>query len=268
MDPTLILAFLLTGVFSGTAAGLLGVGGGMIIVPMIVWILSAQGLADEVVIKIALATSLAIIVPTSISSAWAHHRSGALRWDIVRKMALGLVVGTALGGLLVDWLPATVLQIIFALGCWAIAAKMLFGANPSPAHTLPSIAGLNCVGAGIGGLSALLGIGGGSITVPFLYRCNINMREAVATSAACGVPIAVVGALTLVLVGQTATALPGNSLGYLYLPAFICISISAVLFAQVGSKLAHSLPLPILKKIVAVFILSAGIHMTLKVLGL
>jgi hypothetical protein len=267
MSTFLIVAFLLTGVFSGTVAGLLGVGGGMIIVPMVVWILSSQGLGDDNAIKIAVATSLAIIIPTSISSTLAHHRSGALQWDIVKRMLPGILIGTALGGLLVDSLPDMALRIIFAVGCWAIAAKMLFGGNPSPSRTLPQWPGLNTAGAIIGGVSALLGIGGGSLTVPFLHWCNVNMREAVATSAACGLPIAVSGALTLVIAGQDVSSLPDNSIGYLYLPALICISISAVVFAPVGAKLAHTLPLPLLKKCVAVFILAAGINMTLKVLG-
>ena len=109
MSMTLIIAFLATGVFSGTIAGLLGVGGGMIIVPVVVWILSSQGMAEDYAIKIALASSLAIIIPTSISSALAHHRSGALRWDIVKRMLAGIIIGTAIGGLLVDWLPRVLL---------------------------------------------------------------------------------------------------------------------------------------------------------------
>lgn len=267
MNTSLIFAFLLTGVFSGTIAGLLGVGGGLIIVPIIVWILSAQGLAPDYAIKIAVATSLAIIIPTSISSARAHHRSGALRWDIFRRMLPGILLGTAFGGLLVDWLPEQFLRIFFAVGCWAVALKMLFGATPKPHRQLPGAAGLSLAGGIIGAISAMLGIGGGSLTVPYLHWCNVHLRNAVATSAACGLPIAISGAVTLALVGADIPALPEYSLGYIYLPAFVGIAASAILFAPIGAKLAHRLPVSTLKKIIALFLIVAGSKMAAKALG-
>lgn len=267
MTISLFIAFLITGVCSGTIAGLLGVGGGMIIVPVIVWILGAQGIATDHAIKIALASSLAIIIPTSLSSARAHHKSGALRWDIFKRMLPGIIIGTAFGGLLVDYLPDIVLRIIFAVGCWLIAAKMLLGKNPKPHRTLPGPVGLSACSGIIGSLSALLGIGGGSLTVPFLHYCNINMRNAVATSSACGLPIAISGAITLALAGMNIEQLPQYSLGYVYLPAFIGISATAILFAPLGAKLAHTLPVGVLKKFVALFIVIAGAKMTASVFG-
>ena len=267
MSLSIILAFLATGVLSGTVAGLLGVGGGMILVPVIVWILASQGLAEGYAIKIALASSLAIIIPTSVSSALAHYRSGALRMDIVKHMLSGIILGTVLGGLLVDQLPERWLRIIFAAGCWIIAAKMLFGGNPQPSRSLPGTVVLNIVGSIIGSLSALLGIGGGSLTVPFLHYCNINMRSAVATSSACGLPIAIAGAITLALRGMYIQELPPYSLGYVYLPAFVAISITAIIFAPLGAKLAHSLPVATLKKVVAIFLVIAGTKMTASVMG-
>ncbi len=267
MDITIILAFLATGVFSGTIAGLLGVGGGMILVPVMVWILGAESLAEGYAIKIALATSLAIIVPTSLSSALAHLRSGALRGDVFRQMLPGIIIGTALGGLLVDWLPEQVLRIVFALGCWSIAAKMLLGANPKPQRRLPGRLGLSVAGGVIGSLSALLGIGGGSLTVPFLHYCNVHLRSAVATSAACGLPIALSGALTLAWAGRDTANLPTHSLGYVYLPALVGIATTAILFAPLGAKLAHSLPTALLKKFVALFLLVAGSKMAFSVIA-
>ena len=267
MSLSIVLAFLATGVFSGTVAGLLGVGGGMILVPVIVWILSTEGLAEGYAIKVALASSLAIIIPTSMSSAFAHYRSGALRSDIVKHMLFGIIIGTALGGLLVDQLPEQWLRIIFAVGCWLIAAKMLFGSNPKPSRSLPNHYMMNVVGGIIGGLSALLGIGGGSLTVPFLHYCNINMRSAVATSSACGLPIAVSGAITLAISGMDIGELPAYSMGYIYLPAFVFISITAIAFAPVGAKLTHTLPVASLKKCVALFLVIAGAKMTASVLG-
>lgn len=267
MSVSIILAFLATGVLSGTIAGLLGVGGGMILVPVIVWILASQGLAEGYAIKIALASSLAIIIPTSMSSALAHYRSGALRTDIVKQMLGGIVAGTIIGSLLVDRLPEQWLRIIFAVGCWTIAAKMLFGGNPKPSRSLPNNIILNAVGGLIGSLSALLGIGGGSLTVPFLHYCNINMRSAVATSSACGLPIAVSGAITLAISGMDIKTLPDYSLGYVYLPAFVAISTTAIIFAPVGAKLAHTLPVGTLKKVVALFLVIAGTKMTASVMG-
>ncbi|MGM0563100.1 MAG: sulfite exporter TauE/SafE family protein [Pseudomonadota bacterium] len=261
MSTALILAFLLTGVFSGTVAGLLGVGGGLIIVPIIVAILSHQGLGADYAIKIGVATSLAIIIPTSISSARAHHRSGALRWPLFRQMLPGIIVGTAAGGLLVDALPVLWLELFFTLGCWAVGLKMWFGAQPQPHRQLPGAVGLSAAGSVIGAISAMLGIGGGSLTVPFLHWCNVNMRQAVATSAACGLPIAVAGAITLALSGQSIEDLPEYSLGYIYLPAWLGISLTAIIFAPVGAHLAHRLPQKVLKKCLALFLLAAGTRM-------
>jgi len=267
MNAMLIVAFLLTGMFSGTIAGLLGVGGGLIIVPIIVEILSLQGLAPDHAIKIAVATSLAVIIPTSLSSAKAHHHSGMLRWDIFKTMLPGILIGTIAGSVLVDILPEYLLRIFFAIGCWLVAIKMLLGKNPEPHRSLPGKIGINVAGSIIGGISALLGIGGGSLTVPYLHWCNINMRQAVATSSACGLPIAVSGAITLMIIGHDIVELPDHSLGYVFLPAFIPISITAILFAPIGAKLAHTLPIDTLKKCVAFFLLIAGLKMTLSILA-
>lgn len=267
MTTSLIIAFLLTGVFSGTVAGLLGVGGGLIIVPIIVAILHTQGLAADYSIKIAVATSLAIIIPTSLSSARAHHRSGALRWPLFWQLLPGIVGGTVLGGFIVDAMPELWLRLFFSAGCWVVGLKMLFGAQPQPHRQLPGAVGMGAAGSFIGAVSAMLGIGGGSLTVPFLHWCNVNMREAVATSSACGLPIAVAGAITLALTGMDLEALPEYSLGYIYLPAFLGIASTAVLMAPVGAKLAHRLPVGVLKKCLSLFLLAAGTRMLGKATG-
>ncbi|EDY85503.1 membrane protein [gamma proteobacterium HTCC5015] len=267
MSASTIFAFLLTGVFSGTVAGLLGVGGGLIIVPIIVAILHAQGLAVDYAIKIAVATSLAIIIPTSLSSARAHHRSGALRWPLFWQLLPGIIAGTVLGGFIVDAMPELWLRLFFSVGCWAVGLKMLLGAQPKPHRQLPASLGMSVAGSIIGAISAMLGIGGGSLTVPFLHWCNVNMREAVATSSACGLPIAVAGAITLALTGLDLEALPQYSLGYIYLPAFLGIATTAILMAPVGAKLAHRLPIPVLKKCLALFLLVAGTRMLGKATG-
>lgn len=260
----IISAFLITGVISGTLAGLLGIGGGLILVPVIMTILHLQGVADENTLKIGVATSLAIIIPTAISSARAHHRSGALRWDVFRKMVFGIMCGSALGAILVDYMPEKLGYIIFGTGCILVGLKMLTGAAPKPSRTLPSTVGLNLTGSVIGTIAAMLGIGGGTLVVPFLSWCNMDVRNAVATSSACGLPTAVAGATTFWLFGMDNQAeLPNYSLGYIYLPAFIGISITAVFFAPLGAKLTNKLPVERIKQCLAVFFLMAGTKMLL-----
>lgn len=258
MDSSIIY-FLIAGGCSGTLAGLLGIGGGMIIVPVIIWVLNTHGYTDDNLIKIGLATSLAIIIPTSISSACAHHRSGALRWNIVFRLLPGILIGTVAGGFLVDALPDMVLKIIFAVGCFLVAFKMVTQAVPKPSRTLPSWSGMALSGMVIGSVSAMLGIGGGTLTVPFLNWCNVAMRNAVATSSAVGLPVAIVGAMTLMLVGLDETHLPEHSVGYVYLPALIGMGSTAVLMAPVGAKLTHHVPVKILKQMMAAIILIAGL---------
>lgn len=265
MTLSIIGAFLITGVCSGTLAGLLGIGGGLILVPAIMAILHLQGVADENTLKIGVATSLAVIIPTAISSARAHHRSGALRWDIFKKIVFGIIFGSFIGAILVDYLPERILYIIFGTGCILVGLKIITGANaPKSSRTLPSTGGLSFAGMVIGTLSSMLGIGGGTLIVPFLSWCNINIRSAVATSSACGLPTALAGALTFWLAGSDNQAqLPDHSLGYIYLPAFFGISITAILFAPLGAKLTTQLPVERIKQCLAVVFLIAGAKMLL-----
>lgn len=262
MSMFFVVAFLLTGVFSGLVAGMLGIGGGMIIVPVVVAILDSQGIGAGNSVKIAVATSLAIIIPTAISSTRAHHKSGMLRWDIFKNMLAGILIGTAVGGLLVDMLPEGALKVIFGTGCFLVAAKMITNAKPKPSRQLPKALGLNLMGGFNGALSTMLGIGGGTITVPFLVWCNVNMRQAVATSAACGLPISLGGALTLALAGSDPSLnLPAGNWGYIFLPAWLFISISAIIFAPIGAKLSQHLPVLWLKMLIGFFLIASGSKM-------
>lgn len=264
MTLSIISAFLITGVCSGTLAGLLGIGGGLILVPAIMAILHLQGVADENTLKIGVATSLAIIIPTALSSALTHHRSGALRWDVFRQMVFGIILGSFMGAILVDYLPENILYIIFGIGCILVGLKILTGATPKPSRTLPNALGLNLSGGVIGIISTMLGIGGGMLIVPFLSWCNMNVRSAVATSSACGLPTALAGALTFWFAGLDNQAqLPEYSLGYIYLPAFIGISTTAILFAPIGAKLTTQLPVERIKQCLAVVFLIAGVKMLL-----
>ena len=258
-----LLFYLALGVFAGVMAGLLGVGGGLIIVPTLAWIFHHQQVDDAIVMHLAIGTSLATIVVTSISSVRAHHRRGAVLWPIFWRLTPGIVVGAWLGAAIADALPSAVLSKVFAVFVLTVAAQMGFGAKPAPHRELPGTAGMLTAGGVIGAVSAIVGIGGGSLTVPFLTWCNIAIRQAVATSSACGLPIALAGALGFVVTGLNAAGRPDWSLGYVYGPALVGITLTSMLSAPLGAKLAHTLPTEMLKKVFAAFLTLVGVKMLL-----
>ena len=257
-----ILSLVLLGVIAGVLAGLLGVGGGVVIVPVLVWIF--QGNADIPTIHlmhIAIGTSLATIVVTSVSSINAHHRRGAVQWPIVWQLLPGLVIGTLLGSVVADFLPSDGLQLFFSVFILIVALQLGFDLKPSTHRQLLGRLGMGLVGGCIGLLSALVGIGGGSVTVPYLTWCNVNTRHAVATSAAGGFPIAVSGTIGFIATGLSASHLPEWSTGYIYWPAFLAIAPASLLFAPLGAKLAHTVPVHVLKKIFAGYLAVVGLNM-------
>ena len=258
-----LLFYLTLGLFAGVMAGLLGVGGGLIIVPALAWILHHQQVDDAIVMHLAIGTSLATIVVTSISSVRAHHRRGAVLWPIFWRLTPGIVVGAWLGAAIADALPSAMLSKVFAVFVLTVAVQMGFGAKPAPHRELPGTTGMLTAGGVIGAVSAIVGIGGGSLTVPFLTWCNIAIRQAVATSSACGLPIALAGALGFVVTGLNAAGRPDWSLGYVYGPALVGITLTSMLSAPLGAKLAHTLPTEMLKKVFAVFLTLVGVKMLL-----
>ena len=258
-----LLFYLTLGLFAGVMAGLLGVGGGLIIVPTLAWIFHHQQVDDAIVMHLAIGTSLATIVVTSISSVRAHHRRGAVLWPIFWRLTPGIVVGAWLGAAIADALPSAMLSKVFAVFVLTVAAQMGFGAKPAPHRELPGTAGMLTAGGVIGAVSAIVGIGGGSLTVPFLTWCNIAIRQAVATSSACGLPIALAGALGFVVTGLNAAGRPDWSLGYVYGPALVGITLTSMLSAPLGAKLAHTLPTEMLKKVFAAFLTLVGVKMLL-----
>lgn len=262
MDTLLI--YLAVGALAGFIAGLFGVGGGLIIVPVLVYLFSQQGMHSDYLVHMAVGTSLATIVFTSISSVRAHHQHGAVLWPVFWKLSVGIVVGALLGAAIADWMSSIVLRRFFAVFEWLVAMQLLIGFKPKPTRTLPGNAGLFGVGSIIGTLSAIVGIGGGTLTVPYLVWNNVDMRKAVATSSACGLPIAIAGAAGFVITGLLQTSLPGWSVGYLYLPAFAGIVIASVLFAPLGARVAHWLDPAKLKRTFGVFLLLLGTYMFLR----
>lgn len=264
----ILILYLLLGAFVGVIAGLFGVGGGLIIVPALVFIFrgdfqDAPLIADALSMHVALGTSLATIIVTSLSSTRAHHRHGAVLWLAVHRLAPGIVLGTFIGAVLVDTLRNDTLRVVFGLFELLVAAQMGFGLSAAAQRQLPGWIGTSAVGLIIGAVSAVVGIGGGTLTVPFLTWCNIGIRRAVATSAACGLPIAVAGTLAFIATGWDEAGLPPWSSGYIYWPAFLGIATASVLFAPLGAKLAHTLPAEKLKRYFAIFLAFLGVRMLL-----
>jgi hypothetical protein len=258
-----LILYLLTGAFAGTVAGLLGVGGGLIIVPILVFVFHRIDVADAVAVHLAIGTSLATMIITSISSMRAHHRRGAVDWPVFRRLTPGIVTGALLGAAIADLLPSPVLRVVFAVFELLVAAQLGFNLHTSPHRQLPGNPAMTLTGMAIGAVSAVIGIGGGTMTVPFLVWGNMALRRAVATSSACGLPIAVAGAAGFVIAGWNETSLPEYASGYLYWPALTAISLASLFFAPLGAKLAHTLPTSLLRRFFAVFLAVLGVRMLL-----
>lgn len=255
----LIVTYLLVGALAGLLAGLFGIGGGMVIVPVLVITFEVLQFSPDVLTHMAVATSLATIVFTSISSVRTHHQKGAVDWEIVWKLSAGILFGAVLGVFTADSLSGSGLQIVIGISALIVAAQMGLGLKPKPTRSLPETKGMAVAGGSIGWASALFGIGGGSLTVPFLTWCNHPMQRSVATAAACGFPIALVGAASNIIIGWDNVNLPETSLGYIYLPALAGIVLTSVPFARVGAKLAHKLSAEKLKKLFAILLVVVAI---------
>jgi uncharacterized membrane protein YfcA len=243
------------GSIAGVLAGLLGVGGGIVIVPILVFLFTSQAFAQEYIMQMALATSLGSIMFTSVSSFRAHHKRGAVHWDIVKRITPGILLGTFGGTWIAAMLSTTFLKVFFACFLYYVSAQMLANFKPKPSRQLPGPAGMFGVGGFIGVVSSLVGIGGGSLSVPFMSLCNVPMHHAIGTSAAIGFPIAVAGTLGYVVNGWAVAGLPAWNLGYLNLPALFGIAAFSMLTAPLGARLAHSLPVVTLKRVFAVFLI-------------
>ncbi len=255
MQPVLLAELLLLGTFTGFLAGLLGIGGGMLMVPFLTLILTHRGVEPGLAVKMAIATSMATILFTSLSSVRAHHRRGAVRWDIVRGMAPGIVLGGLLAGAGVFALvKGAALALFFAGFVGFSATQMLLDRKPAPARQMPGALGQGAAGTGIGFVSGLVGAGGGFLSVPFMTWCNVAIHNAVATSAALGFPIALANTLGYVVGGWNLhTGVPG-SLGYLVLPALAMIALASVFMAPLGARAAHALNTRHLKRVFAVLL--------------
>jgi uncharacterized membrane protein YfcA len=235
------------------------VGGGLIIVPILTWLLESQGLIHNAM-HYALGTSLASILFTSISSLRAHHARGAVEWSTVRRITPGILFGTFVGAALAAQLSPVPLKIFFVVFLFYAAAQMWWNFKPASHRQLPGFAGMFGAGSVIGAVSSWVGIGGGTLSVPFQLWCNVPLHRAIGTSAAIGLPIAAAGALGYALHGPESGAIPG-SLGYIHLTALACIAIGSVTTAPLGARSAHALPVGKLKRIFALFLLILALRM-------
>lgn len=246
-----LVAYLALGAFVGFFAGLLGVGGGGIMVPILTTLFAAQGVPREHLVHLALGTSMAAIVVTSVASLRAHHKHGAVRWDIVRGVAPGVLLGTFGGTFIASRVPTTPLAIFFGCFMAYVALQMILNVKPKPSRELPGTVGLAGVGGVIGVISALVAIGGGSLSVPFMTWCNVKVQHAIGTSAAIGLPIAVAGTLGYLINGWNVADTPPLSLGFVYLPALVLVTVVSTFTAPLGARLAHRLPVATLRRIFA-----------------
>jgi uncharacterized membrane protein YfcA len=264
LSPQIITIYVLTGIFAGVVGGMLGLGGGIVIVPVLHFVFAQQQFPSSVLMHIAVTTSLATIIATSISATYAHHKKQAVLWPVVNRFAPGILIGTGLGALVADSLSSNILRITFGLFEILVAIQIWFELKPKAQVTLPGTIGMVGSGTGIGMLSTLLGIGGGTLTVPFLLWCNVNIRNAVAVSSACGFPIAVAGTTALIIAGWDSTELPVHAISYLYWPAALIIMTMTVFFAPLGARLAHYLPVRTLKRFFSILLLVVGIRMLMQ----
>ncbi|MBJ9986612.1 sulfite exporter TauE/SafE family protein [Acinetobacter sp. S40] len=257
-----LIIYLAIGAIAGFAAGLFGVGGGLIIVPILYIVFTQLHYDPAVIMHMALGTSLATIIVTSISSVMAHHKRGAVLWQVFRNLAPGLVIGSFLGAGIADLLSGQNLQIIIGIFAIWVAYRMFKGANVVVDETrhLPSAPMQMLAGGGIGIASAIFGIGGGSLTVPYLNRNGVVMQKAVATSAACGLPIAVAGAIGFMWFGVQQHVKVPNAIGYIHVYAFLGISIMSFITAKFGAKVAHMLSPAMLKKCFACLLTVVGTY--------
>jgi uncharacterized protein len=261
------LAYLALGALVGFFAGLLGVGGGGIMVPILTTLFVAQGFPHEHLVHIALGTSMAAIVMTSMASLRAHHGHGAVLWPVVRYIAPGVLAGTFLGTFIASRVPTRPLAIFFACFMAYVSIQMLLNIKPKPSRDLPGPLGMSAVGVGIGGVSALVAIGGGSLSVPFMTWCNVKVHEAIGTSAAIGLPIALAGAAGYLINGWGTPGLPDFTVGFVYVPALVLVTLVSTFTAPLGARLTHRLPVATLKKIFAAVLILLSAKMLQSVLS-
>lgn len=258
-------SLMLLGAFGGFAAGLLGIGGGMILVPFMIMLFPLVGMPQDLMVHVAIATSMSTIVFTSMSSMRAHHRKGAIRWEIVALLVPGIIVGGLLsGGAVFSYIDPAWLSLVFACFVAYSGGRMMWGRQPAPERRMPGKAATSAVGVLIGFLSGLVGAGGGFLSVPFMVRGNVPIHNAVATSAALGFFIAIANSAGYVVSGMSMETGVAGMFGYIHLPTMLGIVVVSMLTAPLGARCAHSLPVAVLKRVFAVLLFALAGYMLYK----
>jgi uncharacterized membrane protein YfcA len=266
MTPALWAIFVALGAYVGFLAGLLGIGGGFTIVPVLAEVFAHQDIGTMHLMPLAIGTSAASIVFTAFASARAHHKRGAVAWPIVQAMAPGLVIGSLAGPQIASALPMRVMAAVVGSFTWLAALRMFVAGAPRATRPLPGKPAMFGVGVLIGVVAGMVGTGGAFLAVPFMTRSDIRMHTAVATSAAIGWPVALASALGFVFAGWHADGLPAYSLGYVYLPALAGIVVVSMLFAPLGARAAHAMPVARLRVAFALLLFVLGAWMWWKAL--
>ncbi len=260
------VAYLLLGSIVGILSGLFGIGGGMILVPVLLLLFSAQQFPSEHLLYLALGTSMATITFTSLSSMRKHHQHGAVNWHVVGKLTPGILLGAGLGTLSATSIPQSALGLFFALFVYFAAAQILFDVRPKSSRQLPGLGGMALTGTFTGWLSTMVSIGGGTIVIPFLIWCNTPIRNAIGTSAAIGFPVAIGGTIGYILTGIDIHPLPDNSLGFVYLPALFSVAFTSILTAPLGAKATHRMDIGLLRKLFAWVLIALASGMLWKIM--
>ena len=264
IEPVLIAELALLGVATGFIAGLLGIGGAMIMVPFLTIVLAHRNFPADYTVKMAVATSLATICFTSLSSMRAHHRRGAVQWRVVALLAPGIIVGSLAGAQVGAALPGKSLGVIFGVFVAFSATQMFIERKPRPTRTLPGPAGMFAAGGVIGVVSSIVGAGGAFISVPFMAWCNVKIHDAVGTSAALGFPIALAGTAGYAWAGRDLPAMPPGAIGFIYLPGLLAISAASVLLAPLGARTAHRMDIRPLRRLFAVVLYALAAYFILR----
>ncbi len=261
---TWIAAYLATGLFIGFFAGLLGIGGGMMMVPALAALFGAQGLAPEHIMHLALGTSMASVFFTGASSVREHHRLGSVDWNIFWRLGPAMAAGGFLPSLASGWLPQRALALAFAVVVYGASLQIYAGRKPGAGRRLPGTLGLSLAGLIIGLIAGLVSAGGAFLSMPFMLWCGVPIRRAIGTGAALGLPVAVVGSVGYVISGWGVSALPEGSWGFVLLPALVPVVIASMLVAPYGARLAHRLPVDMLRRIFAFLLFALATHMWVK----
>ncbi len=256
-----IIAYLTTGILAGFLSGLLGIGGGIIIVPSLAFLFVTFNLPHQHLMHLAIGTSLAIMIITTASSFRAHYKGGAVIWPTYKQLIPGLFIGVIAGAIIADFLPSNVIRIIFGIFLSIMGLKMLLALKPKASRHLPGRAGTSTAAFSIGTSSGLLGISGGAFTVPFLTTCNIDMHDAVGIAAASGLTTAIVGSISFMISGANEINLPLWSTGYVYWPAFLGVAILCPIFATLGASASRRISVTKLQRIFGIVMLLIAAHM-------